>query len=508
MEITEQNLPKSGIINKSISEDYYNADMHIKMAHVVTNRTYWAFSVMIVVIVMTVVVLFNHYYSYEEQMYKKMNILLRVNNLDTQGSLKIANDTLTMKSDSMIVETIIFSEITRDSLIKRLNAGTILPIDSLGRIEEKNQNPISQAIRENYIRNHIESAYISIPLLGIKFGVNDILVLMSIAFLVLSIWLYLCIRSENFTIGKILSLSQTKSIDIRRYIFYGICFNNMFFPTTQRSKPYNALSNISKSLSEELNEIPVKMKKRPRWTRILLSYVFFIPFIIMALNIAIHRWDILNILGKDEYTTIKYKNREYYTNDSKTARLDFKDENIKTGGDDPYKKYLDIVFWFSAALIVLIGYCCHKTWVYQNGTNKVLYRFKQRFKHDDDCLKNIDRYQLRHKPANIQVVSVDSKIFFFYNNKLINKIFSLTYKFKKMKDEFARQKDEFAREYSIEKGFYLLTHSGDDNEVERLKDNLSTLNYKNNPDIHFGFGTYYKEYFIFLKTNESKVDAQ
>jgi hypothetical protein len=478
METKLEHLLKPSV-DKSISEDYYNADMYIKMAHIVTSRAYWAFSVMAVVCIMTLVVLFNHYYSYEEYMYKKMNILLRLNNP--------TKDTL---DKNVTKNTVTFGTVSQSELIKELKAGNIFPLDSLSFI--KGENPISKRIRENFISNHIEASYISIPILGIKVSVNDILFVMSFTFLILSAWLYLCIRSENFTVGKILSLNQTKNIDIRRYIFYGICFNNMFFPTTQRRKAYSTLSNIAKSLCEELKDIPIK-SKRPKWRNEIVFWIFFIPLVIMVMNLCIHCFDILSVISDNkEYTTIKYNIREndkdttktYFINDSKIARMDSNDVNI-CNKKDPYRKYLWWIFGISASCVFALSGPCYKSYRYQKGTSKVLYHFKQRFKHDDDCHKCIDYYQLKESRATIQVVATNSKTIFSAHRK------------------YQEYKKSFVQKYSMENGFYFLTHSGDRNEVNRLKDELSkNSNYSNAVDIYTGDETNKKEYFIFLEKSD------
>jgi hypothetical protein len=471
---TNPNYPPEPVVDKSISEDYYNSGMYVKMAHVVTNRAYWSFTVMTIVCIMTGVVLFNHYWSYEEDMYRKMNIFLRLDSNRT----KVTDDTT----------TITFGTIKRDELIKALKAGSILPIDSLGIIE--GENPISKRIRENYIDNHIESAYISIPLLGIKVSVNDILIVMSVTFLILSVWLFFCIRAENFTIGKILSLNQTKSIAIRRRIFYDICFNNMLFPTTQRKKAYSALSKTTKSLKEELNDIPIKTK-RPKWRNDRVCLIFFIPFAIMSLNLLSHYIDISNLIKNDkEYKTIehktKYQTKIYYIDDSKTARMDFNDVNVVT--KNPYNTYLYWILGISTCFVIALFFPCWATYKCQKGTSKILYHFKQRFKHDDDCQKFIDYYNLGASKATIQVVSTDSKAIFSSRQK------------------YNKYKDDFAQKYSMENGFYFLTHSGINKEVNRLKEDLAkNPNYDNNsPDILFGGETVKKEYFIFLKKNTAK----
>jgi hypothetical protein len=480
-------------VDKSITTEYYNADMYVKMAHVVTNRTYWAFSIMIIVSIMTIVVLFNHYLSYEEHFIKKMNVLLRVSDSTNNNATKNK------------IDTIVFGRMGQSELLEALKLkdtiNSILPIDSLKLMLPEKQNPFSKEIREQYIRNHIDASYISIPIIGIKISINDILILMGLAFLILAGWLYLCIRSENFTIGKALSLSKNKSIDIRRYIFYGICFNNMFFPTTQRKQAYSELSNITKSLIEELEDFRVKTKKKyKKWWLIKwgirlwrgkLNLAFFIPLIIMIVNLYIHQQDIRSLVDESKtYTTIKYDNNTYYINDSKIARFDFKDENIHNE-KDPYKTYLWWIFSIALGLTVFTCYYCWKTYKYQLGTTNILYHFKQRFKHEDDCEKNIDYHKLQNKPADVQIVTIDTKI-----------IFSGATCIKALKYHFAKK-------YDTQNGYYLLTHSGDKNEIDRLIEYLENSGYKYEKDSTENTGTHHLgdekddiEYFILLNTKQ------
>ena len=324
-------------VTQSISENYYVADMHVRMAHKATGRTYWAFSATIVAVVATITVLFNHYWSYEELMFKKMNIFLREGIGETN-------------SDFSKKDTILFGQIKQDELIESLKKNEIKDLETL---EFGEPNPISKSIREHYIRNHIDSMYITIPLFGIKISVNDILILMGLTFLVLAIWLFFCIRSENFTIGKIVSLNQNTDVNIRSYVFYGICFNNLFFPTTQRFTPYRYLYKKSDSFDEELKEIPTK--KRQKRNSYHKHFIFFIPTIIMIGNFIFHIDDITSkIFDEKKYTTVEYKNEKYFIDDAKTARFDFHDYNIATEDNDPFKKHLNIILIISSILTICI----------------------------------------------------------------------------------------------------------------------------------------------------------
>ena len=448
-------------VTQSVSEDYYVADMQVRMAHKVTGRTYWAFLATIVAVVITIIVLFNHYLSYEELMFKKMNIYLR----EVIG----ATDSDSIKnSDSIIKDTLFFTPISEKELLNWLEKNEIKDFDTL---KFGNGNPISQQIREHYIRNHIDSMYIIIPLFGIKISVNDILILMGLTFLVLAIWLFFCIRSENFTIGKIISLNQHKEINVRSYIFYGICFNNLFFPTTQRLKPYKNLHESSHTLVEELEKIPTIKRKKRR--AVHKHAIFFIPTIIMIITLSLDRYDIKRkIFDEKDYTMVEYKNEKYFIDDAKTARFDFHDYNIATEDNDPFKKHLNIILIISSILTICIFLMALQTCKYQIGTNHILYLFKQRFKHDEDCQKNMKfhEHKLENKTKEIHVTDIDSRVVFTQRNC------------------YKKYTDRFAADYDIANNYYLLTNTGSINEAKRIvKRQISILNIEKYEGIHYEF---------------------
>jgi hypothetical protein len=398
--------------DQSIFEDYYNSDMYIKMAHITTARSYWAFSVMIAVAVMTFTVLFNHYYSYDKAVLKQANIYLR----NDHGIAHLSGES---SSDTALFKTI----------------GNGL-------------NPISDEVRKNIIRNYIDANYITVPILGIKISIDDVMLLMGITFCILSCWLFYCIRSENLTIGKILSLNQNKRIDIRRYIFYGICFNNMFFPTTQRHRPYKELSKVNKSLNEELDDIPRK-KARKKWKNELLSYIFFLPIVIMGMCFAHHIPEIYRMdSDKKDLITVEYEGEKYTINNAKIASFDSKGHVNYDGSNQELKRIL----YISCLITLLTFYQCYRTVIYQKGTNRILYDFKKRFKHEDDCLKNIENNKLENVKNELVVIVLAQKIVF------------------SAKKCFQKYKEDFIIKYNQKNKYYFLTHtSGKDGEINKIK---------------------------------------
>lgn len=438
------------LISNSSQEDYYRADMYISMAHKVTSRSYWAFSAMVVISVVTCIVLFNHYLSYDQQVFRKANIHLR-DYAKADSIQQVRNKSLTYLNT--------FSG--KEDTTSRANFETIPFIE--------NVNPISDDIRKNVTRNYIDSIYITIPLLGVKISSNDILILMGIAFFVISCWLFICIRSENFTVGKILSLNQGKNIAMRRYIFYGICFNNMFFPTTQRHNPYENLSEPYKQLNLELKEMPEKVKTN---RRNYMHLIFFIPVLVMSVCIILHINDVNNIIKNDQAKVVKYGDKEYVLKDSKVAALDFQD--VRLENNDYTLPYFRIIFISAITLTVLTFFASYKSYRYQKGTSNILYQYKRKYKHEDDCVKSIGYNNLLGKKTQVEIKVLDKR-YIFCRDKL----------FREGKHkECLKIRNEFAEKYSEKNGYYYLTRTGDRDEALRI---VELLTNSDNSTIIDGF---------------------
>jgi len=210
----------------------------------------------------------------------------------------------------------------------------------------------SRSQAEEFEKQSLKLEYINIPIIGITISVEDFFIIMSFTFFLLSWFLKYTIKAENLTIGKILTIFNKKSVDLKELMFYGIVFNNLFFPTTQRKKPYEKLKEIEKTLTNVVNDMPDKSSPKFKNS---LNWIYFVPTVICGVNLIMYVWGVVsfNLAG---------------------------------------------TFLWYFIIIGFIGLICGagvfrynlKTYQYQKGTNKILHEFKQNFKHDKDIKNNID----------------------------------------------------------------------------------------------------------------------
>ncbi len=443
------------------NDHYAQADLYVRMAHKATARSFWAYSAMIVIAVITIIALFNSYFSYDIGFFRKANIDLRedinigflsdstlqkkLNSMKQNGAITLSVKEIRELKNAEIVDTLITEG--------QLSLDTIFTYDTFvrtftKRVEDfscREENIISKELRNNMIRNYIDSQYINIPLIGVKISSNDILILMAIAFFIISFWLLICSRSENFTIGKILSLTQNKSINVKRYIFYGICFNNMLFPTTKRHGPYRSLSEINRPLLKEIRMIREKEGQHRTFHKIvtlLIGWSVFIPSFFLLICLAL---DIMDSMHWMPYFSPSICGLEL--EDYKLLRFDFnKNNNSLSQG------YVDSNIWGTiiVASVLWITIVISNYWsrLYLKGTDENLRQFKSRYKHDDDCAESINHNNLANKHTKIATVAIKEELL------------------KKKKGR--RCAHQFGREYCESNGYYLLTYTSNVCELKRL----------------------------------------
>lgn len=498
----------------SSSEEFAKADFYVRMAHKSTGRSYWAFSAMVVISAITLIAVFNEYFSYDRIFFKYTNLALRENvftdSIAVSEIKRIHGDSVmkVLAKDNIDIADTIPIDVYQELVLRAKRISNDSIVANVESIPFKKLNPVSEELRNNFIRNSLDSRFITIPLLGVKISSSDILILIGLAYLIISFWLFICIRSENFTIGKILILAQDKSIEVRRYVFYGICFNNMFFPTTLRRTPYDDLSKFNRTLDEELDELPTKLRRKPILSRIVdfaLDKSFYMPLIVLLGCYIVHIIDVmylldgwpLDVLGRSFEKKVMFGN--WNSVFSKEMRFDFSD--LPEIAKDFFSPYLKGVLFCASALLLIIGYFNCQSARYQRGTSLILRSYKRRFKHDDDCIKCMKHNELTGENMEVFIVKMDQRL-------LLKGTKNATVK-------------KFGSDYSRENGYFLLTHTGYKNkkkdyaEVKRIcdllqtrednlwphnftlpKDNRRICNYTEQEDLE---RTKW-EYFIFLKT--------
>jgi len=441
-----------------INEDWYKADKYITYAHKVTARAYWVFIIFVIALACNIIGLFNHYFSTRSHFSKyegpiggwcklMQNENLYINFLDTtiankdgEWQFKFAYS----KLDNRKTDYLNF--VTYDEKQKILSFNTVLDpskeiggsidfkkykrinIDFKGKDKNKDTciitvkekdfdyyypipiNPmfVNTAQEEEFTKQSLKLEYINIPIIGITISVEDFFLIMSFTFFLLSWFLKYTIKAENLTTGKILTIFNKKSIELKELIFYGIVFNNLFFPTTQRKKPYDKLTESEKILANIVNDMPDKSSPKFRNS---LNWIYFVPTIVCGINL------IMYVVGVVSFNL--------------------------TG-----------TFLWYFIIIGLIGFLCgsgvfiynKKTYKFQKGTNKILHNFKQCFKHDYDIIKNIKGSDFVEKEKEMVVAKVNSDV--IYDKK------------------YSVRKEEFCKKY--ENDYLILTHTGDNIELERI----------------------------------------
>ena len=429
-------------------EDYIQADLYVRMANTSTNRVLWAISATLIIIITTFVMGFNQYWSYGHINSKE----LFANGIKLKKELKLASDYLDSTKTT-------YNGISKDT------------IEYL-----KDENNYAKIARREYIRNYEDSYYVIIPLLGSKINSDDAPFLFGLTLLILFFWVYVCVKNENFTIGKIFDLTLKKPINIKKYIFYGISFYNHTIPNTQRLSLYCELTEKKRNLKEELFVYREKRKSGSYINRMMQKLVKLsvqnIIFIGSTIFLFYCIWDLLVLLEWD------------YTKGFVEYETDLSIMGIINNYSATHTYW--IIQLVAAFLLILLMFymsrLIHKT---QNATKEIMNDYRRRFKHDECCKNCIT--QLNNKKYELILDSIKEEDIL---SKKDNNILT-----------------EFIEKYN-ENDYLLLCQTGTVKEVERLISQL-TENKSFEKDVQILYkktnvekGNGY-EYFLFLR--ESKT---
>ncbi|MDR2683951.1 MAG: hypothetical protein LBB53_01045 [Prevotellaceae bacterium] len=471
---TDGNLTSPNSFFKA-DEEYIQADLFVRMAHTTAKRTYWAISASIVILITIFIMGFNQYWSYGHINSKE----LFKNNIELSRKLKLASDSLKLDSILGKNQNNYYSVLNLDdSVISKIEEirktdKYFYPTKTTFKDTIENlqfRENYARTARREYIRNYEDSYFITVPLLGSKINADDAPFLFGLTLLILLIWVYVCVKNENLTIGKILNLTADKTINIKRYIFYGIAFNNFIFPNTQRKNSYFELSDKKPNDLEDAI-YSYKKKKEVYWLlnivrKIIKFAIQYIMYLCVFLFFVYCMWDLAVLLGIE------------YTKGFVEYETDFSILRIINGSSPTYTYWVwQLIVAFIMILFMLpMAVLIHKT---QNATKEILNDYKRRFKHDEQCKNGIAG--LPKGEYELTVASIEEKNIFINNCN-----------------------DSFIETYSKENGYLFLCHSGKLDEVIRLI-KLLTGNkpFKKNIKISFLPTNFEKtfncEYFLFLR---------
>lgn len=364
----------------SEEREFKMAELYVQAARTTTKRCYWAYSALLLVCITAGLTFYNEYFSYTEKIIKTSGIAL-------SDPVKNKYISLLSRSDVYTPEDVSFYE---------------------------NKNLIFETLWEELVKEWVETQFISIPLLGIKLSTSDVMALMSFLFIIIMAWCYYCIRSENFAVGKVLISTQySKHLDVKRYVFYGICFNNIFFPTTTRDIPYRRLK-YTKNVSDEIIGRQEKINHNNKWIVKFKKYIpkilFLLPVIILSIDIVMHACDLYmldstdnncfkelvenpnNQDAIDKAKAVVLKNKiviegsSIHYNNDKIFRIGF-----PHGITNMMKKGSTSMIWYSLILtsisLILVIIMMHRIFKYLNGTNKTLLEYRNMIKCDESKTK-------------------------------------------------------------------------------------------------------------------------
>ena len=353
--------------------EYKMAELYVQAARTTTKRCYWAYSALLLVCITAGLTFYNEYCSYMEKMIKMSGIVL--------------------------------SEPLKSEYVSNLAKGKVYTPADVAFYT--NNNPIFDSLWREQIRNWVETQYMSIPLLGIKLSTSDVMAIMSFLFVIIMAWCYYCIRSENFAVGKVLvSTQNSKFLDVKKYVFYGICFNNIFFPTTSRDTPYKELKrlgNVVTEISTHQKKLDHNHKPFVKMKRYIPKILFLLPIVMLCVDIGMHISD-LYTLDSPDYSCFKeliknpddpnatvmakacvlkngvtVNNTTVHFNGEKIFRFGFPHgiTNLANSGSTG-------MIWKSlimtSVILVIVVLLMHQIFKYLNGTSSALREYKKLIK--------------------------------------------------------------------------------------------------------------------------------
>lgn len=365
--------------------------MLVQSIHHVTGKCNISYTLLIIVCITAVLALYNEYASFSQRFVKLSHL---AHNEEIKRLIESSCDTVRQGADSLQTEYCILT------------------------------SDISERLLDNYVQHFVDTQFFTFPIIGVTISTADVTTFLSLAVLIMTAWCYVCIRSENFATGKILNMTQEYPLQFRKYIFYSICFHNIFFPTTFRNKPYERLSDkksgmpLSKTLANNKRKNDDYNTWFNRTTRrgSMATVLFLLPIIIAIANSVVMLYESCDLAKyvfptnrcvvygdnvliysdtPEKYTGQYTDKHKKFVSLSKPYRMDA-DSKIyqKT---EPLIKYVTAIRWVTALsllLSLLIFHFCIHCIKYLKRTNDIMFSYKSAIK----CEEEFETlYQKLHK---------------------------------------------------------------------------------------------------------------
>jgi hypothetical protein len=143
-------------------------------------------------------------------------------------------------------------------------------------------NEPTQELQKALLKSWVDTLFVNVPLVGIKFSITDAWLLGSTTLLILAIWEFYALRRENHLIGWLLRDAQTETARVRSHIFHGVCGTQVFATLTENDEPVQDL------YGKEVKTVPAI---RMAWTMLLYLPVAAIIFIVFTDIASIVWWN-------------------------------------------------------------------------------------------------------------------------------------------------------------------------------------------------------------------------
>lgn len=400
-----------------VGESLEYAKMYVDAANRNTSRCNWSYACLLIVCVTALMALYNEYWSFGERFIKA----------------------------TKIVRT---PEVYDEYLKAIVAYGGYNTADSIhySRFHEqvKDGSNLDQMLLANLVRNWVDTQYFTFPILGLKISTADVTSVLSLCIIIILIWCFFCIRSENFTLGKILNATQTHPLYFKRYILYGICFKNLFYPVTLRNKPYLSLSGTYLGgVSVKAANVQDKGRNYNTWynriSKRYFSYIilFLLPFVVVVAHLvclssemgnytsSFSQLDFVKEIHNNGLNPEDVKN--YYNNGcevKKTAEtavpvLHLNTEKIYRmnmphgiyGVTENYVHYGRSIMWitiFSLACLFAVCFLIYKIIRFLYSTNRILYQYKYQIKCEEEFRDLVEQLKIRkNEYTALEAIRID-----------------------------------------------------------------------------------------------------
>jgi hypothetical protein len=142
-------------------------------------------------------------------------------------------------------------------------------------------------MKQEQVKGWVDSMFIKVPVLGLNTSVADNAVLGTGALLVITVWLFMCLRRENHLLVRILHSADEASIAFRELAYYGALGTQVFATSSLSDAPMGGPESRGRR-----DRIIKSMGVDRQVTSVLLSTMMLLPAISSVAIIAAEAWSL------------------------------------------------------------------------------------------------------------------------------------------------------------------------------------------------------------------------